>query len=250
MKGAVVMMVHAFLGLAASEKKPAGDVILALLSDEEDGEVSGAIPSGGASITVRWGEVLHRGVRGFPLTLGGIRFYPIQVAERLSIRFELTIRAEGGHGSLPRRGGAMGQLGKIHGSGSETNAGSRSTGNGPDDQEPDRAHHRGNSTGATKPPQSAKRRSRIPAAAGPTRSVGTGIPQHREPHHRPRWRQTQCHSGRSVCHPGWSDAAREFARRDGAELRRIVGPDVEIESTVDGKVGPPQPNLDCALWPP
>ena len=37
MKGAVVMMIHAFLGLAASEKKPAGDVILALLSDEEDG---------------------------------------------------------------------------------------------------------------------------------------------------------------------------------------------------------------------
>jgi len=114
MKGAVVMMLHAFVRLAESGSRPAGDVILAVLSDEEN---SGHY---GAKFLVDEHPELFEGVKhcigefgGFPFPLGGTRFYPIQVAERLSIRYELTISAEGGHGSMPRRGAAMAKIGKL-----------------------------------------------------------------------------------------------------------------------------------------
>jgi len=114
MKGAVVMMVHAFVRLAESGLRPSGDVILAILSDEEN---SGHF---GAKYLVDEHPELFTDVKycigefgGFPLTIAGTRFYPIQIAERLSIRFELTIAGEGGHGSLPRSGTAMSLLGRV-----------------------------------------------------------------------------------------------------------------------------------------
>jgi acetylornithine deacetylase/succinyl-diaminopimelate desuccinylase-like protein len=114
MKGPVVMMLHAFIRLAASAKPPAGDIILAIVSDEED---SGYF---GARFLVEEHPQLFAGVKysigefgGFSFPMGGERFCPIQVAERLSIRFELTINAEGGHGSMPRRGAAMSKLGTM-----------------------------------------------------------------------------------------------------------------------------------------
>ncbi|MDJ0663266.1 MAG: M20/M25/M40 family metallo-hydrolase [Acidimicrobiia bacterium] len=114
MKGAVVMMVHAFVRLALSDSPPAGDVVLAVLSDEENSGYFGAKylvenhPEHFADVKYCIGEF-----GGFPMPIGGTRFYPIQVAERLSVRFELAITAEGGHGSLPRRGAAMARLGKT-----------------------------------------------------------------------------------------------------------------------------------------
>jgi acetylornithine deacetylase/succinyl-diaminopimelate desuccinylase-like protein len=114
MKGAVVMMTHAFVQMASAATPPAGDIILAIVVDEEN---HGHF---GAKYLVEEHAELFDGVEycvgefgGFPLTLGGTRFYPIQVAERLGIRYDLTIKAEGGHGSMPRQGAAMGQLGKL-----------------------------------------------------------------------------------------------------------------------------------------
>ena len=114
MKGAVVMMLHAFVRLATSARRPAGDIILAIVSDEED---SGTY---GARFLVEEYPQLFDGVEycigefgGFTFSMGGTRFSPIQVAERLSIRYELTITADGGHGSMPRRGAAMARLGKL-----------------------------------------------------------------------------------------------------------------------------------------
>jgi acetylornithine deacetylase/succinyl-diaminopimelate desuccinylase-like protein len=114
MKGAVVIMLHAFVRLAASGMKPAGDIILAVVSDEE---ASGLY---GARFLVEEHPDLFTGVKycigefgGFSLRMGETMFCPIQVAERLSIRFDLTITAEGGHGSMPRRGAAMAKLGKL-----------------------------------------------------------------------------------------------------------------------------------------
>lgn len=114
MKGPVVMMLHAFVRLATSGTAPAGDIILAVVCDEED---SGTY---GARFLVEEHPQLFDGVKycigefgGFSYSLAGARFCPIQVAERLGVRFELTINAEGGHGSMPRSGAAMGELGRL-----------------------------------------------------------------------------------------------------------------------------------------
>jgi acetylornithine deacetylase/succinyl-diaminopimelate desuccinylase-like protein len=114
MKGGVVMMLAAFLRMAAEPEPPAGDVILCVLSDEEDGGVFGA------KFLVEEHAEHFEGVRhcigefgGFPLELAGRRFYPVQVAERVNVRFELTFRGPAGHGSLPLSGGAMAKLGRA-----------------------------------------------------------------------------------------------------------------------------------------
>ncbi len=249
MKGAVVMMVHAFLRLAASDKKPAGDVILAILSDEEDGGFYGA------RFLVEEHPSLFDGVEycigefgGFPLPLGGTRFYPIQVAERLSIRFELTIRAEGGHGSLPRRGAAMGQLGKLL-----TVLDRKRM---PVHVVPatrlmveSMIEH---STGATRRALQMLLNRRTAEAAlrllpgqlgllEPVfrNTVSPTIVSGGDKHNVIPAAVSVTLDGRML--PGSSP--EEMA----AELRRIAGPNVEIDYTVDGKVGPHQPNL--ALLP-
>lgn len=246
MKGAVVMMVRAFLDLAASEKQPAGDVILAVLSDEEDG---GGF---GARFLVEEHPSLFDGVEycigefgGFPLNLGGTRFYPIQVAERLNIRFDLTIRAEGGHGSLPRRGAAMGQLGRLL-----------------------TALDRKRMPVHVVPATRLMIESMIEHTAGATRRALQALlsPRSAEAAFRllpgqlavlePVFRNTVSPTvvrggGKHNVIPGAVSVTLDGRMLPGsspdemaAELRRIVGPNVEIESTVDGKVGPAQPNLD------
>ena len=114
MKGGVAMMIDAFLRMAAADELPAGDIILCVLSDEEAGGEFGA------QFLVEHHPELFDGVKhcigefgGFPLHLAGRSFYPVQVAERVGVRFELTFRGPGGHGSLPMTGGAMAKLAKA-----------------------------------------------------------------------------------------------------------------------------------------
>jgi len=112
MKGGVAMMVDAFLRMAQSEQPPNGDIILCVVSDEEAGGEFGA------KFLVENHAELFENVRycigefgGFPLHLAGRAFYPVQVAERIGVRFELTFRGPAGHGSLPMSGGTMAKLG-------------------------------------------------------------------------------------------------------------------------------------------
>ena len=114
MKGGVAMMVDAFSRLANSGRRPGGDVVLCVVSDEETG---GAM---GARFLVEDHADLFAGIRygigefgGFPLMVGGARFYPIQVAERARVTFHLTFRGPAGHGSLPTSGDAMARLGRA-----------------------------------------------------------------------------------------------------------------------------------------
>ena len=114
MKGGVAMMIDAFLRLADADEPPAGDIILCILSDEEAGGEFGA------RFLVEKHPELFEGVKhcigefgGFPLHLAGRSFYPVQVAERVGVRFELTFRGPAGHGSLPMEGGAMAKLGRA-----------------------------------------------------------------------------------------------------------------------------------------
>jgi acetylornithine deacetylase/succinyl-diaminopimelate desuccinylase-like protein len=114
MKGPVVMMVDALVRAAHFPTPPAGDIILAVVADEE---MYGTV---GARFLVEEHAALFDGVRycigefgAFPFVLDGTRFYPIQVAERVGVWFEITVEGPAGHGSLPVRNGAMAKAGRI-----------------------------------------------------------------------------------------------------------------------------------------
>ena len=114
MKGGVAMMVSAFLRAAREQTPLEGDVILAVLADEENG---GDL---GAKFLVEEHPHLFEGVRyslgefgGFTLELGGTSLYPIQVAEKQICWLNARVTGRGGHGAMPQRGGTMGRLGKL-----------------------------------------------------------------------------------------------------------------------------------------
>ena len=113
MKGGVAMLVGATLR-AHARGGAAGDVVLAVLADEEAGGVAGA----------RWIVDAHpelfTGIRhaigesgGVALHIGGRRFYPIMVSEKRGCQMLVTLRGPGGHGSIPAHGGAMAKLGQL-----------------------------------------------------------------------------------------------------------------------------------------
>lgn len=114
MKGGVAMMVSAFLRAKTEGFDLPGDVILAILSDEEvDGEY-------GAKYLVENHAEVFEGVRyaigeggGFSLRMGGRKFYTVMVGEKQICSIRATLRGPGGHGSLPVRGGAMAGLGAV-----------------------------------------------------------------------------------------------------------------------------------------
>ena len=114
MKGGIAMMLAAFLRAKAEGLTPPGDVLLLVLSDEEAGG------DYGARFLVEEHAGLFDGVRyalgefgGFPLYVGGRRFYPIQVAEKQRCFLRAVVRGPGGHGALPMRGGAMAKLARL-----------------------------------------------------------------------------------------------------------------------------------------
>ncbi len=114
MKGGVAMMIAAFVRAAAAAEPPPGDVILCLLADEEAGSELGA------EFLVTEHPELFDGVRhalgefgGFMMQLGGVRFYPVMVAEKQVCWTRATLRGPAGHASMPIRGGAMGRLGAL-----------------------------------------------------------------------------------------------------------------------------------------
>jgi acetylornithine deacetylase/succinyl-diaminopimelate desuccinylase-like protein len=114
MKGGVAMMIDAFLRAARGEIQPRGDVILAVLSDEENGG------DFGARFLAQEHADLFEGVKhaigefgGAAQAIGGRRFYPIQVAEKQICWLRGRVRGPGGHAALGVRGAAMGKAGRI-----------------------------------------------------------------------------------------------------------------------------------------
>jgi acetylornithine deacetylase/succinyl-diaminopimelate desuccinylase-like protein len=114
MKGGVAILVSACLRAARGEIRRDGDLVLAVLSDEEAGG------DFGARFLVEDHPHLFDGIRygisefgGFTLHLGGRRFYPIQVAEKQICWLKATIRGPGGHGALITRGGIMARLARF-----------------------------------------------------------------------------------------------------------------------------------------
>jgi acetylornithine deacetylase/succinyl-diaminopimelate desuccinylase-like protein len=114
MKGAVAMMLSAAMTLQGVQEKPPGDLILAIVSDEEAGGWQGA------GYLVEHHREKFDGVRhalgelgGFTQHIGGRRFYPIMVAEKQFCRVEARIRGASGHGSMPVHGQTVGRLATL-----------------------------------------------------------------------------------------------------------------------------------------
>jgi acetylornithine deacetylase/succinyl-diaminopimelate desuccinylase-like protein len=114
MKSGVAMMLGAVLRAKAQGFEPPGDVILALLVDEEAGS------DHGAAFLVTNHADLFDGVQyaigefgGFSFELARRRFYPIQVAEKQIAWLRCRIEAPAGHGALPTRGGSTARLGEA-----------------------------------------------------------------------------------------------------------------------------------------
>ena len=116
MKSGVTMMLAAFMRASVEGISPPGDIILAVLSDEEVGGTYGA------RYLVEQHAHLFEGVRyalgefgGFTMHVGGKTFYPIQVLEKQCTTVQATLRGPGGHGSLPMRGGTAAKLAALLG---------------------------------------------------------------------------------------------------------------------------------------
>ncbi len=114
MKGGVAMMLTAILRAKAESLPLPGDVILALVSDEERGGEYGA-----RYLVESQGHLLE-GVRyaigefgGFSFPIGKRRFYPIMVTEKQICVLRATVRASGGHGSLTGKGGTMARMARL-----------------------------------------------------------------------------------------------------------------------------------------
>ena len=114
MKGGVAMMLAAFLRAKKERLKLPGDVVLAIVSDEE------AFGDFGAKFLVENHPDLFDGIRyaigefgGFSFYVGKKKFYPIMIAEKQVCWIKATVRGPAGHGSLPARGGAMAKLARL-----------------------------------------------------------------------------------------------------------------------------------------
>jgi acetylornithine deacetylase/succinyl-diaminopimelate desuccinylase-like protein len=111
MKGEVSMMLAAMLRARAEGVTPAGDILLAVVSDEEAGGVYGAKflveehPQHFAGIRYALGEF-----GGANMAIAGKTFYPIQVVEKRNVWLKAILRGPAGHGAFPMRGGAMAKL--------------------------------------------------------------------------------------------------------------------------------------------
>ena len=114
MKGGVAMMLAAFLRAKAEGLSLSGDVVLAILSDEEGGS------DYGAKYLVETHPEQFKGIRHALGEFGGARFYfghkklyPIMVAEKQICWMKAHVRGPGGHGAFPMRGGTMARLARL-----------------------------------------------------------------------------------------------------------------------------------------
>ncbi|MBS1888714.1 MAG: M20/M25/M40 family metallo-hydrolase [Actinobacteria bacterium] len=114
MKGGVALIVAAAIRLAEGSEPPAGDVLLALTSDEE----AGSHP--GMRFLVEehpqeWDGVRHAlsELGGMTLWLGERKLTPVQIAEKQRCVIRATVEGRGGHAAAALSGTAAGALGQL-----------------------------------------------------------------------------------------------------------------------------------------
>ncbi len=114
MKSGIAIMISALMRAKAEGASLPGDVILAVVSDEEYEGIYGA------QYLVTEHPHLFEGVRyaigeggGAATYISGCKFYEIMVGEKQVCWMKATVRGTGGHASMPRRGAAMAKLARL-----------------------------------------------------------------------------------------------------------------------------------------
>ncbi|MCH8799602.1 MAG: M20/M25/M40 family metallo-hydrolase [Chloroflexi bacterium] len=114
MKSGIAMMLYAIMRAKTDGMIPAGDIVLAVVCDEESG---GNL---GARYLVEDHPEQFQGIRyaigefgGFSFNLGRRRFYPIMVSEKQVCHLRATFRGAGGHASLTQRDNPMNGLARF-----------------------------------------------------------------------------------------------------------------------------------------
>jgi len=112
MKGGVAMLVRAFVdAVTANTDTP---LVLLILSDEEDGGDDGAMFVADERPEIMGGAKHALGeFGGASQSIGGNRFYPIQVGEKQICWLKLTVSGPGGHGAMGVKGSAAARLGRV-----------------------------------------------------------------------------------------------------------------------------------------
>jgi len=114
MKQMTAMSLAVVLSVVRHQVELRGDLVMTAVADEEGGANLGAFylvkehPE-----LVRTDYALGE-VGGMNMTIESQRLYPVQVAEKGLCWLKLTVRGEGGHGSMPRRGkSAARNIGRV-----------------------------------------------------------------------------------------------------------------------------------------
>jgi len=114
MKGGIAMMLAAMMRARTDGLVPAGDVLMAVLSDEENRSTFGA-----EYLVTNQAQLFH-GVKYAIGEFGGYtshilrrRFYPIMVSEKQGCGVIANLHGKGGHGAWPARGGIMARLARF-----------------------------------------------------------------------------------------------------------------------------------------
>lgn len=113
MKHAVVQALTVMLQIAASGRTPTRDIIFCAVSDEEAGCTHGSRFLVDQHPDLVRAEYMLGEFGGFSQDVAGVRYYPIQVAEKGVCQFRLTATGEPGHGSIPHKENAIVRLSRA-----------------------------------------------------------------------------------------------------------------------------------------
>lgn len=110
MKYMVVHCLTAFLDVLASGRQPDRDLIFAAVADEEEGCTNGSQFLVEQHPELVRADYMLGEFGGFSLDVKGLRYYPIQVAEKGACQVRLTVTGDPGHGSVPHDNNAVVRL--------------------------------------------------------------------------------------------------------------------------------------------
>lgn len=115
MKNMVAMSLGVILALQASGAKLRRDVIVAFVADEEEGCTHGSRFLVEQHPELVQADYMIGEIGGFNLDINGVRYYPIQVAEKGLCQFKMTAHGDPGHASMPHTNNAVAKLGEAIG---------------------------------------------------------------------------------------------------------------------------------------
>lgn len=112
-KSVVVQSLATLLRLSRDGRKPARDVIFAAVADEECGGKLGAGWLVDHRPELVRAEYAVGEIGGIGQVLAGRRIYPIQVAEKGTLKLRFRIRSRGAHGALPGQDSAIQMAARV-----------------------------------------------------------------------------------------------------------------------------------------